>query len=98
MLPKPLPHGVMELIRIQNFRCAYCSKAFLLNGYRYSPRSPSLDHVRPRKDGHTRVGNVVVVHRRCNEAKGGRLPTGCELLILEAVNAKRTPGCCGLLP
>lgn len=95
---RPLPKGVMELIRVQDFRCAYCRKALLMNGDRRSPRAPTLDHVRPRANGHSRVGNVVVVHKRCNERKGHRPPTGCELLTLETVNAKRVAGCVGLLP
>lgn len=96
--PRPLPKGLMALIRVQDFRCAYCRKAFLLNGSRFSPRSPTIEHVRPRKDGHSRVGNVIAVHKRCNERKGHRAPTGCELLTLEVINAKRVPGCVGLLP
>lgn len=95
-LARALPKGLIALIRVQDFRCAYCRKAFLLNGYRFSPRSPTIEHVRPRSHGHSRVANAVVVHRRCNEAKGGRPPTGCELLALEIVNAKRVVGCVGL--
>jgi hypothetical protein len=88
----------MALIRVQDFRCAYCGKAFLLNGYRFSPRTPTVEHVWPRRDGHSRVGNTVAVHRRCNQAKAGRMPTGCELISLEIVNAKRSPGCIGNPP
>jgi hypothetical protein len=33
-------------------------------------------------------GNKLVSHASCNNAKGDREPTGCEIILLHAVNAK----------
>jgi 5-methylcytosine-specific restriction endonuclease McrA len=51
-------------------------------------KSPSFDHVVPRCRGGTNAGNRIVAHAPCNFRKGDRMPTGCELIMLEAVNAR----------
>jgi hypothetical protein len=48
----------------------------------------SIEHVWPRRYGYGQVGNMLISHVSCNNRKGSRDPTGCELLILEAVNAR----------
>jgi 5-methylcytosine-specific restriction endonuclease McrA len=49
----------------------------------------TLDHVLAlRLGGADRLGNVLVSHFDCNHDKGHRLPTGCELIWLLAVNAR----------
>jgi hypothetical protein len=54
----------------------------------WAPQRASFDHVLPRSRGGVNVGNRLAAHRRCNEDKGNRMPTGCELVWLAAVNAK----------
>jgi 5-methylcytosine-specific restriction endonuclease McrA len=52
------------------------------------PLFPTVDHVWPKSMGYKHSGNLLVTHRRCNEGKADRLPTGCELVWLAAVNAR----------
>lgn len=48
---------------------------------RRSPRYPTFDHVDPKALGGARtVANGLLKHRRCNEARGGAPPTGCDLI------------------
>jgi 5-methylcytosine-specific restriction endonuclease McrA len=51
-------------------------------------RNPSFDHVVPRCRGGGNVGNRIIAHVPCNFRKGDRMPTGCELVMLAAVNAR----------
>lgn len=51
-------------------------------------RSPSIEHVVPRCRGGANAGNRIVAHTPCNFRKGDRMPTGCELIMLAAVNAR----------
>jgi hypothetical protein len=49
---------------------------------------PSLDHVVPRgMQGSNSVTNQIAAHNGCNNAKGDRPPTGCELVWLSTVRA-----------
>ena len=53
--------------------------------------APSVDHVHPRRGKQARTGlyrNALGTHFWCNNAKGDREPTGCELIWLAAVNAR----------
>lgn len=72
--------------------CPLCGKR-LAKGTRPRPNSTNLnwDHVWPRSRsaahgelGH--AGGLLLVHEKCNTAKGNRRPTGCEQLMLFAVN------------
>lgn len=50
--------------------------------------NPSVDHVTPRaKGGRDDRTNIVAMHIRCNNAKGDRDPTGCEIIWRETVSA-----------
>lgn len=51
------------------------------------PLRPSIDHVMPRAKGGGHQGNKLVLHRECNSSKGSRMPNGCEMIWLAAVNA-----------
>jgi 5-methylcytosine-specific restriction endonuclease McrA len=51
-------------------------------------RSPSYDHVIPKCRGGKNMRNRIVAHIGCNFQKGDRMPTGCELIMLEAVNTR----------
>lgn len=59
----------------------------------YEPRDPvagwSFEHVWPRARYRFRqIGNLLITHQACNNAKQDRDPTGCELIWLAAVNAQ----------
>lgn len=70
------------LARAQGGLCGVC-------GCPMAPEDRSLEHVLPRARGGRRSwGNLTLSHVRCNLAKGRRAPTGCELIWLEAVNAR----------
>lgn len=70
------------LWRLQGGLCAGCGLAM-------RRRWTTLDHVIPRsRGGFDGFGDVVAMHRDCNQAKRDRWPTGCELIWLLAVNAR----------
>ena len=49
------------------------------------PDVPTLDHCWPQGEGGAdEVGNLVALHRRCNNAKADAPPTGCELIWAQA--------------
>lgn len=51
-------------------------------------RAWTMEHVWPRRRYRFTHGNTLVAHRSCNHAKADRDPTGCELIMLLAANAK----------
>ena len=57
---------------------------------RYHPtRGWTIEHVYPRRlKRYWHEGNKLVTHVCCNNDKGGRMPTGCEIVMLHAVNAQ----------
>lgn len=70
------------LRRKQRGFCAGC-------GQLMSRHNCSVDHVIPKaRGGFDGFGNVVAMHPHCNHAKADRMPTGCELIWLLAVNAR----------
>lgn len=78
---RPTGVGIRRLLWIaQDGRCGICGEKV-----GHLPRT--IDHVMPKsRGGADRVGNAVIAHRHCNEQKDSRLPTGCELIWLMAVN------------
>lgn len=47
----------------------------------------TIDHVIPKsRGGPDRLGNFLCTHKPCNARKADRMPTGCELVWLLAVN------------
>jgi hypothetical protein len=69
---------------LQQQRCYLCNRPF-------GPRRwawPTFDHVTPQVMGGVWGGNVLLAHARCNEAKADRAPRACELLYLDAINAR----------
>lgn len=79
----PFPRSVHRLLlRLQRGLCAGCAGPA-------TQFNCSVDHVIPvRLKGFHGFGNLVAMHGWCNRAKGGRPPTGCELIWLMAVNAR----------
>jgi 5-methylcytosine-specific restriction endonuclease McrA len=82
-------HFENRLWKAQRQRCSICTR-LLLKGERFRDDSGwNLDHVFPRSR-YARLGNrgnLLLVHRICNTRKADREPTGCEILLLHAVNA-----------
>jgi 5-methylcytosine-specific restriction endonuclease McrA len=67
---------------VQQGLCGICGRKL------YGTKGTSLDHVLPLSRGGGNEGNLLLAHKRCNGAKGSRLPTGCELIFLDIVNIK----------
>lgn len=71
------------LFRAQSGICAHC--AMPLNKRARSPKN-TFDHVYPFSRKKRHEGNLLLVHRRCNEEKADNDPTGCQIIWLQAVN------------
>jgi 5-methylcytosine-specific restriction endonuclease McrA len=82
-------HAVRELLwQAQGGVCACCDRR-LVSRYRY-PRSgdhDTLEHVQPRAfGGEDKLGNLVLLTRKCNMRKGQRWPTALEVERLQSIN------------
>lgn len=77
------------LWKMQDLRCAGCGeRAYPHLGAR-NPRRLTIDEAVPRAKGGLReLGNQLAMHQSCNRAKADRMPTGCERIWLEMVNAR----------
>lgn len=71
----------------QDGRCGVCGRPLVWVSDLNGPMRTTIEHVIPQVRGGPRHGNIVKAHRRCNEDKGDRWPTGCEILFLAATNA-----------
>lgn len=87
-----------RLARLQGGLCALCGMPMLLSARFGTRKGRSIDHTWPRNRAGPRgprkaptgiFGNKVAAHGQCNSTKGDRAPTGCELIWLMAVNARR---------
>jgi hypothetical protein len=79
------------IARAQNGLCANCAQPLNLSKKTKATHAdaPTMDHVKCRSNGGSpHLGNILVMHRKCNNRKGDREPTGCELVWLGMVNAK----------
>ncbi|EJL30086.1 HNH endonuclease [Novosphingobium sp. AP12] len=83
-------HKIAVLRKAQRERCGACGhRVPPLDVYCAPANRPTLDHVTPRAAGGRRIlGNLLVMHQRCNATKADPRPTGCELLMLAAANAR----------
>jgi 5-methylcytosine-specific restriction endonuclease McrA len=81
---------IAVLRKAQRERCGACGRRVPpLDVYCAPANRPTLDHVVPRAAGGKGIlGNLLVMHHHCNALKADRRPTGCELLILAAANAR----------
>lgn len=77
----------------QGALCPICGDGLPPMGNICAPRlRNTFDHVWPRRPakgargGH--IGNLLCAHYGCNTTKGNRLPTGCEIIWLDAVNSR----------
>lgn len=72
--------ALVELAKALDWKCGIC-------GIEMTKGDVTKDHVVSRGKGGGNYGNLIAAHSRCNNAKGDRDPTGCELICLEATNA-----------
>ncbi len=75
----------------QNDVCAGCG-GFVPSHRRlkpYHPDYPTFDHVIARNHGGGRtLDNGLLKHLRCNQTRGNRRPTGCDLIWHDLVQAR----------
>ncbi len=92
--PRNLVADIRDVLTIaQDHICGICGKNIIPFLLANDPLSASIDHVIPLDAGGIDlVGNLFVAHRRCNGEKGNRMPTGCELIWLMAVNSRLSVG------
>lgn len=79
-----------RLWKAQEGRCGICG-GLLHRALRLRDHEGwNLDHVWPRSRYSSlgNRGNLLLTHRLCNARKSNREPTGCELVLLELVNAR----------
>lgn len=78
------------LARLQGYICPICGASLHgrpPEGRQGNLAKTTLDHVIPRdREGPDRPGNYLAAHGLCNFRKGNRMPTGCELIWLLAMN------------
>lgn len=74
------------LIEAQGNLCGICGLPMDPDHHLDRPGRATLDHVFPQRNGGTDA-TCLAVHSKCNNDKGGRKPTGCEILTLEATRA-----------
>lgn len=67
------------LSEAQGHACSLCGKSL-------SERDRTIEHVLPLSLGGGNHRNKLVAHGACNRRKGASPPTGCELILLDAVN------------
>jgi 5-methylcytosine-specific restriction endonuclease McrA len=79
---------LMSLWAAQDKRCGVCDSKMFPATIHHECNGWTIEHVFPRSRYRGLVGNTFVSHRRCNQAKGDRRPTGCEILMLFVVNAR----------
>lgn len=76
-----------QLISAQMFDCALCGQPLLRHAD--GRIEATEDHVFAKvRGGYDGLGNLLAAHKRCNNRKGDRLPTGCEIIWLVAVCAR----------
>jgi 5-methylcytosine-specific restriction endonuclease McrA len=70
----------------QRSRCSICGHRLALD--RAGNLAATWDHVMPRArgGGGHEARNKAIAHRGCNQGKGDRPPTACELLFCEVTN------------
>jgi 5-methylcytosine-specific restriction endonuclease McrA len=79
---------MMRLWVAQDGRCGLCGEKMPALTTRNKGHRWTVDHVWPRRYGFFNLGSTVLAHGPCNTRKGDRDPTGCELVMLAAANAR----------
>lgn len=70
-----------KMRKVQRNRCAICGRSF-------GSIMPTFEHVQPRSLGGKSARNLVLTHKKCNQLRGGDMPTGCLILMLDVVNTR----------
>jgi 5-methylcytosine-specific restriction endonuclease McrA len=83
--------GYQQIHDRQHGRCYLCLGAFVHERGPSARLARSRDHVFPRTAGGGGLANILLAHRVCNERKGNRWPTPCEVLFLASVYLPPTP-------
>jgi len=76
-----------RMVICQGKACAICGDRLQCEGMP-AGRIPTFDHVVPRSRGGGNHRNKIAVHLDCNNRKADRMPSGCELLMLDVVNTR----------
>lgn len=80
---------MLEIWRAQSLCCAICGRELVRDRMHWPDVGWSVEHVWPRRRyAFWSRGNQLISHQLCNNRKGDRDPTGCEVLMLAAVNAQ----------
>lgn len=87
--PPDEPNLLERIAFIQGGRCVHCAGPLKFRAHESTDDAfPTFEHVIPRAMGGVNVGNRLAAHRVCNMRKGNSKPTGCEMVMLLAVNAR----------
>lgn len=80
----------LALYEAQRGRCIVCAGRLPGVGEPYEPVDQiTIEHVTPiARGGRDVESNRALSHMRCNNAKGDRAPTGCELIALDVTLAR----------
>lgn len=80
---------VDRLWEAQGKLCPVCGDQLFRKSRRHFQRGWSLEHVWPKsRYAYHASGNLLVSHVACNNGKADRDPTGCEVIMLHAANAR----------
>ena len=83
-------HFENRLWKLQQKLCGICGRLLLRDERFHDLWGWNLDHVFPRSR-YRRLGNrgnLLLTHIVCNGTKSDREPTGCEIILLHAVNVR----------
>ena len=89
-----MQHGrlrAMAYEEAQDGRCPRCGRKFAPYSRQretHTRDARTFDHVVPLARRGVDEGNLLLLHKRCNEEKADRPATGCELLTLMVVNLR----------
>lgn len=84
-----MPNGMAQVREAMGDDCcSLCGKAMDFECTATDPRRPTFEHVIPRSKGGQNVRNRLIAHKDCNGRKQSNMPTGCELIRLQVVNAR----------
>jgi 5-methylcytosine-specific restriction endonuclease McrA len=72
---------IEALAEAQGGGCSLCGKPL-------TKMDRTIEHVVPRSLGGGNHRNKLAAHGTCNRLKGASMPTGCELILLDAVNTR----------
>lgn len=80
---------LLSIWRAQGKRCAVCGVRMRPITMKHPTRGWTIEHVFNHASKRFYAdGNRLVSHSECNNRKGDREPTGCEIILLHAVNAR----------